>query len=181
MPALTHAQVADLRNRTAVQLASAGIILTPEEESAIEIADCGLGEIETIGLQLITYVNTNRCCAKELVMFPNQVFVEHQHPPVGDDPGKEETFRCRQGEVYLYVEGNPTPNPKGNPPVHRAQYYTVWHEVILRPGEQYTLMPNIKHWFQAGPEGCIVSEFSTKSRDELDIFTDPDVKRIPII
>jgi D-lyxose ketol-isomerase len=62
-----------------------------------------------------------------------------------------------------------------------VQHYTVWHEVILRPGEQYTLMPNIKHWFQAGPEGCIVSEFSTKSRDELDLFTDPDVKRVPVI
>ncbi len=181
MPALTHIQVAELRTRTAAKLASAGIILTPAEEAAIEIADCGLGEIETIGLQLITYVNTDRCCAKELVMFPHQVFVEHQHPPVGDDPGKEETFRCRQGEVYLYVEGEPTPNPKGTPPAHRAQHFTVWHEIILRPGEQYTLIPNIKHWFQAGPDGCIVSEFSTKSRDELDLFTDPDVKRIPVI
>jgi len=181
MPALTHAHVAELRTRTAAQLASAGIILTPAEVAAIEIADCGLGEIETVGLQLITYVNTDRCCAKELVMFPHQVFVEHLHPPVGDDPGKEETFRCRQGEVYLYVEGEPTPNPKGTPPAHRAQHFTVWHEVILRPGEQYTLMPNIKHWFQAGPDGCIVSEFSTKSRDELDIFTDPDVTRIPVI
>ena len=181
MPALTHAQVAELRTRTAAKLASAGIILTPAEEAAIEIADSGLGENETIALQLITYVNTDRCCAKELVMFPHQVVVEHQHPPVGDDPGKEETFRCRQGEVYLYIEGEPTPNPKGTPPAHRAQHYTVWHEIILRPGEQYTLMPNIKHWFQAGPDGCIVSEFSTKSRDELDLFTDPDVKRIPIL
>jgi D-lyxose ketol-isomerase len=170
-----------LRRRTAAKLASAGIVLTTAELESIEIADCGLGEIETIGLQLITYVNTERCCAKELVLFPHQLFVEHQHPPVGTDPGKEETFRCRQGEVYLYVEGPPTPNPRGNPPAHRAQYFTVWHEIILRPGEQYTLLPNIKHWFQAGPEGCIVSEFSTKSRDELDLFTDPDVSRIPVI
>jgi D-lyxose ketol-isomerase len=51
----------------------------------------------------------------------------------------------------------------------------------LRPGDQYTLQPNIKHWFQAGPAGCIVSEFSTRSRDELDIFTDPDIRRIPTI
>jgi len=173
MPALTHTQVVELRLRTAAKLASAGIVLTAAEKASIEIADCGLGEIETIGLQLITYVNTERCCAKELVLFPHQLFVEHQHPPVGDDPGKEETFRCRQGE--------PTPNPRGTPPAHRAQYFTVWHEIILRPGEQYTLLPNIKHWFQAGPDGCIVSEFSTKSRDELDIFTDPDVSRIPVI
>jgi D-lyxose ketol-isomerase len=53
--------------------------------------------------------------------------------------------------------------------------------VVLRPGEQSTLQPNIKHWFQAGPNGCIVSEFSTRSRDELDIFSDPDIQRIPTI
>ncbi|HIC88610.1 MAG TPA: D-lyxose/D-mannose family sugar isomerase, partial [Anaerolineae bacterium] len=43
--------------------------------------------------------------------------------------------------------------------------------------DQYTLMPDTKHWFQAGPEGAIVSEFSTTSRDEYDIFTDPDIRR----
>ena len=181
MPALTPQSVAQLRQRTAVQLASAGIVLTPAEVAQIEIADCGLGEIETLGLQLVVYVNTTRCCAKELVMFANQVFPEHRHPPVGDDPGKEETFRCRQGEVYLYVEGPATPHPRGTPPPARAAYFSVWHEVVLRPGEQYTLQPNVKHWFQAGPDGCIVSEFSTRSRDELDIFSDPDIQRIPTI
>ena len=29
------------------------------------------------------------------------------------------------------------------------------------------------HWFQAGDEGAIVSEFSTRSYDEFDIFTNP--------
>jgi D-lyxose ketol-isomerase len=181
MPALTTQLVAQLRQRTAQQLAQAGIVLTSEETAHIEIADCGLGEIETLGLQLVVYVNTERCCAKELVMFPHQCFPEHRHPPVGDDPGKEETFRCRQGEVYLYVEGTPTTNPHGHPPAERLQHFTVWHEIVLRPGDQYTLQPNIKHWFQAGPAGCIVSEFSTRSRDELDIFTDPDIRRIPTI
>ncbi|MCK9484215.1 MAG: D-lyxose/D-mannose family sugar isomerase, partial [Candidatus Marinimicrobia bacterium] len=27
-------------------------------------------------------------------------------------------------------------------------------------------------------EGAVISEFSTKSRDELDIFTDPEIQRI---
>ena len=39
--------------------------------------------------------------------------------------------------------------------------------------------PDTNHWFQAGPEGAIVSEFSTKSRDEADVFTDERIKRIP--
>ena len=41
--------------------------------------------------------------------------------------------------------------------------------------------PNTRHWFQAGPDGAVVSEFSTKSLDEYDIFTDPRIRRIPEI
>jgi D-lyxose ketol-isomerase len=57
----------------------------------------------------------------------------------------------------------------------------VWHEVVLRPGQQHTVPPNTLHWFQAGPEGAIVSEFSTQSRDDLDVFTDPDIARTTIV
>ena len=39
-------------------------------------------------------------------------------------------------------------------------------------------MPDTKHWFQAGDEGAVVSEFSTRSRDECDIFTDQEIQRI---
>jgi len=58
-------------------------------------------------------------------------------------------------------------------------YYTVFHEIELNPGEQYTIPPNTLHWFQAGDDGAIVSEFSSTSRDEYDIFTDPRIVRIP--
>ena len=34
---------------------------------------------------------------------------------------------------------------------------------------------------KAGPEGAVVSEFSTKSRDETDVWIDPRIKRIPVI
>lgn len=159
----------------------AGIILTEEEKEKIEVADFGLSELESSGLELITYLNTDRCCAKELILFPHQTCPEHRHPPVDGEPGKEETFRCRWGEVYLYVEGEPAGKPRAVPPKGREKAYTVWHEIVLEPGQQYTLFPNTKHWFQAGPEGAVVSEFSTRSRDEADIFTDEDIKRIPDI
>lgn len=158
-------------------LSNARIAITPAEAKNIEIADMGLGRLEEIGLEIITYINTDRCCSKELIMLPNQICPEHRHPPVNGLPGKEETFRCRQGIVYLYVEGKPTIQIKGVIPPDCKEYFTVFHEVILSPGEQYTLTPNTLHWFQAGPEGAIVSEFSTTSRDELDIFTDPNISR----
>jgi D-lyxose ketol-isomerase len=155
----------------------AGIALTPEEQAGIEVADFGLGDIERTGLELVTYVNTDRVCAKELVLFPRQTCPEHRHPEVAGEPGKEETFRCRWGEVYLYVPGEKAAKPRATPPAGSEAHYTVWHEIVLTPGEQYTLPPNTLHWFQGGDEGAVLSEFSTRSRDEADVFTDPAIER----
>jgi len=162
-------------------LDSAGIIITPQERARLEVADFGLGELHQTGLQILTYVNTDRCCAKELVMFPGQTCPEHWHPTINGVPGKEETFRCRYGTVYLYVSGEPTASAACRPPAGSETAYTAWHEIILRPGDQYTLSPDTPHWFQAGPEGAIVSEFSTRSTDEADRFRDPRIKRSPEI
>lgn len=156
-----------------------GIVITPEEKTRFEVADFGLNELRCTGLQIITYVNTERCCAKEIVMLPHQTCPEHLHPTINGVPGKEETFRCRWGTVYLYLSGEPAKQPACRPPVGSEKHYTVWHEVCLKPGDQYTLMPDTPHWFQAGREGAIVSEFSTRSTDEADVFTDPRIARMP--
>ena len=50
---------------------------------------------------------------------------------------------------------------------------------MLGPGDQYTIPPDTLHWFKAGTEGAIVSEFSSTSRDDLDVFTDPAIRRAP--
>jgi len=168
----------EAKKRSLEMLERAGIIVTEDEVAGMEVADMGLGDIEHIGLQIVVYVNTERCCAKELVLLPHQICPEHRHPPVGDYPGKEETFRCRYGTVYLYVPGPRTLNPRARVQEARRKYLTVWHEVVLNPGDQYTLEPNTLHWFQAGPEGAIVTEFSTQSIDEKDVFTDPGIRRV---
>jgi D-lyxose ketol-isomerase len=165
------------RQRAVETLDRCGIVLTAQEKADIEVADFGLSDLGRIGLELVVYVNTNRCCAKELVLFPWQICPEHRHPQVGGSLGKEETFRCRSGEVYLYVPGEPAFDPKARVPEERKHALTVWHEIVLKPGEQYTLMPDTLHWFQSGPEGAVVSEFSTESVDEADIFTDPAIVR----
>lgn len=178
---LTQQQLTDARALARDYLVRAGIVLTPEESENIEVADFGLGELETTGLELVVYVNTERVCAKELVLFPRQTCPEHRHPPVGDEPGKEETFRCRWGRVYLYVEGVSVASVAAKLPRGREHTYTVWHEIVLLPGQQYTIAPDTLHWFQAGDEGAVVSEFSTRSRDEFDIFTDKDIRRGTIV
>jgi D-lyxose ketol-isomerase len=162
-------------------LAEAGLKITPAERKRFEVADFGLGELEKTGLEIVTYVNTDRVCAKEIVMFPHQTCPEHWHPTIGNVSGKEETFRCRWGIVYLYVPGTAAAKPACSPPVGSEPDYTVWHEVVLKPGEQHTLDPDTPHWFQAGPEGAIVSEFSTRSTDDADLFRDPRIRRAPEI
>src|SRR5436309_1022503 len=100
---LSPSQIRAHQRRAAASLRAAGITLLPEDESRIEIADFGLDDFERRGLALLVYINTDRYCAKELVLLPNQTCPQHRHPPVGPDPGKMETFRCRAGSVRLFV------------------------------------------------------------------------------
>jgi D-lyxose ketol-isomerase len=144
----------------AERLAGCGIVLTEAERSAIEVADFGLSRLRELGLMLLVYVNTDRYCAKELVLYPGQACPEHRHPPFDGTPGKEETFRCRSGIVHLDVAGE---------------------EHVLRPGDQVTIPPDTLHSFRAGSDGAVVTEFSSASRDELDVFTDPNVRRATIV
>lgn len=151
----------------------AGIIVRDDEE--IEVADFGLDMVEKVGLQLCVYINTQRVCAKEMVLLPYQTCPEHKHVKTNGNEGKEETFRCRYGKVYLYVSGDGKKED-----IHGKLHETdttVYHEIILNPGEQYTIMPETLHWFQAGEDGAIVSEFSTRSTDETDVFTDKRIER----
>ena len=156
-------------------LEKAGIVITEDEKKKVEVAEYELGCIDKVGLELVVYVNTEKCCAKELVLLPGQTCPEHRHPSVKGEDGKEETFRCRWGKVYLYVEGEETKERQTAPPEGMEAYFTCKKEIVLNPGEQYTIMPNTLHWFRAGEDGAIVSEFSTKSRDEFDIYPDPRI------
>jgi len=169
------------KRRATAMLRKAGIVLTPAEEDGMEVADLGLGSLGHYGLEIVTYINSARYCAKELVLFPGQICPEHIHPPLGsDNPGKQETFRCRFGTIYLHIPGEPTPNPKASIPPGDETCFTAAREIILRPGGQVTIPPQTAHWFQAGGDGAIVSEFSSTSVDEEDLFTDPRIQRKPV-
>ena len=157
---ITEEELREAQAYAAAELEAAGIVLTDAERAAIEVADFGLSRLREQGLMLLVYVNTDRYCAKELVLYPGQSCPEHRHPPFDGTPGKEETFRCRRGVVTLSVDGR---------------------ELALRPGEQFTIPPDTLHSFRAGPDGAVVTEFSSTSRDDLDVFTDPNVQRATIV
>jgi len=174
---LTKQQIESYSSQALNFFKKAQIVLNDKEKQQIEIADFGLGQFEQTGLAVLVYVNTDRVCAKELVLLPHQTCPEHRHPTVSGQPGKEETFRVRWGKMYLYVPGSNAASPKAIPPAGHEKAYTAWHEIELNPGEQYTLQPDTLHWFQAGPDGAVISEFSTRSTDENDVFTDEEIFR----
>ncbi|MHC4713168.1 MAG: D-lyxose/D-mannose family sugar isomerase [Planctomycetota bacterium] len=175
----TKEQIAKAKERAAKMLEQAGIAVTDDEKAGMEVADLGLDDLDRTGLEIIVYVNTDRYCAKELILFPRQTCPEHRHPDVDGQSGKMETFRVRWGKVWLYVPGEPAERIKAQVPQGDESRYTVFHEIELAPGDQYTLPPDTLHWFQAGDEGAIVSEFSSTSRDASDIFTDTRIQRVP--
>jgi D-lyxose ketol-isomerase len=157
---ITREEQIEAQAYAAERLAAAGIALTDADRAAIEVADFGLSRLREAGLMLLVYVNTDRYCAKELVLYPGQACPEHRHPPFDGSPGKEETFRCRSGVVHLQVDGR---------------------ELVLQPGEQHTIPPDTLHSFRAGPDGAVVSEFSSTSRDDLDVFSDPAIRRSTVV
>ena len=174
---ITRVEQKKARERAAQMIAEAGIRITEEETKKIEVVDFGLSHLDIEGVQVLTLVQTERISVKVLAMLPNQTEPEHWHPPVGDDPGKEETIRVVSGTVYFYVQGENTFN-QGFLVKGKEKYYTLMHEIILKPGDQITFQPGEKHWFQAHDEGAVMYSFSSVARDALDQFTDPNIARI---
>jgi D-lyxose ketol-isomerase len=173
---ITRRQQQEARKRAAEMMRQAGIALTEMEADAIEVVDFGLSRLDIEGLQVVTLVQTERISVKVLALFPNQTEPEHWHPPVGDDPGKEETIRVVWGSMHFYVPGGNTIG-SGFLVKGKEHVYTVRHEIFMQPGDQITLTPGTKHWFQAGRDGVVMFSFSSVARDILDQFTDPDIVR----
>lgn len=174
---LTRKEWSAARERAAAMIRESGIHITTEEAGRVEVADFGLGRLDQEGAQILTLVATDRIAAKIIVLVPDQTLPEHWHPRVGADPGKEETIRVVRGVLMLYVPGEDN-MAGGSVPEGKEDVYTVRHEVLMRAGDQMTLEPGTKHWFQAGGEGVVAYSFSTVARDVLDCFTDPTIERV---
>jgi D-lyxose ketol-isomerase len=174
---ITRQQKTAAQKKAAEMIRQAGISISAEEAGGIEVADFGLSNLDQEGVQVLTLVQTKRISVKVLALFPNQTEPEHWHPPVGDDPGKEETIRVIAGTVYFYVPGEDT-FKEGFIVDGKADCYTMRKEIVMKPCDQLTLAPGEKHWFQAREEGAVMYSFSTIARDALDQFTDPRIERI---
>jgi D-lyxose ketol-isomerase len=174
---ITGAHQKASQRQAAEMIRRTGMTITDAEADSIEVVDFGLSNLEKEGVQVLTLVQTDRISVKVLAMLPNQTEPEHWHPPVGDDPGKEETIRVIAGTVYFYVAGEDT-FKEGFIVEGKDDCYTMRREIVMKPGDQLTLAPGEKHWFQARDGGAVMYSFSTVARDALDQFTDPDIVRV---
>jgi D-lyxose ketol-isomerase len=165
------------RKQALALLDKAHISLSEADMASLKVIDFGLKDIALYGVQFVEYMNNERYCARQLVLLPRQTIPEHMHPPVGDDPGKVETFRVVWGKVWAYTEGDSKTNTAAKLMSDAAIYFTAFHEIELNAGEQCTIGNNQFHWFQAGEEGAVVIEFSSPARDRFDIFKDPRVQK----
>jgi D-lyxose ketol-isomerase len=166
----------EVRKQALALLDKAHISLSEEDKESLKVIDYGLKHIARYGVQFVEYTNNERYCARQLALLPRQTIPEHMHPPVEDDPGKVETFRVVWGKVWAYIEGASTANIAAELTLDDTNYFTAFHEIELKAGEQCTIGDNQFHWFQAGDEGAVVLEFSSPARDRFDIFKDPRVQ-----
>jgi D-lyxose ketol-isomerase len=177
---LTRKEYDEARLRAFKVIAATGFPVAEDDRDRTVAADFGLSSLRTEGAQILTFFNTDRISGKLIELLPGQCLPEHWHPPVpterGTDPGKEETIRVVSGTLYCMDEGEDCLKlariPKG-----KEYAYSCRHERVMNRADQITFEPGRKHWFQGGPDGCVVFSFSTCVRDVLDQFTDPAIER----
>jgi D-lyxose ketol-isomerase len=159
-------------------IAKSGLVLTENERTQLAINDLGLGDINKEGFAFVDILRTQRLRITLIVLLPNQTLPQHVHPPYEGEIGKEETLRVLYGHTKVFVEGeSPT---TAEIPEGKEQYYTARQEFALDAGEQYTVLPGIKHWFQAGPEGSVNMTFQNRVDETRNLFDDPDSLGCPI-
>jgi D-lyxose ketol-isomerase len=174
---LTEEMYKSAQIKAGVMIKKSGIFITANEIQQIIVHDWGLDNFIEEGLMILTWFATERITARVLVLLPNQTEPEHWHPPLSSNPGKEEIIRAVWGDLKFYLPGEDTMK-EGYIPAGNQKYYTLRNEIIMKPGDQLILSPGTKHWFQAGPEGTVFFSFATCVSDGVDMFENPNIKRI---
>lgn len=147
-----------------------GLAITDADWAKLRANDFGFGNLRVEGFVFIDLLRTDRVRITLLVLLPNQTLPEHLHPAYCDEPGKEETLRCLWGETRVVLVGEPTPGlivPDG-----KEAFYTARHAITLRPGEQFTVSPGTRHWFQAGLAGSVNMAFQNRVDETRNVFTE---------
>lgn len=158
-----------------------GYPLKEKVRKDLGVTDFGLGRFTEVGLGFLAWTNDKQAnyASLEVFLLPNQMIPEHWHVAAEGNkvPPKMESWVVRYGCTFAYGDGDPTAQPSVKVHPCQEKFVTARHETPIRPGEVAGISkPLEKHWQQAGPEGCILTEMSTYHTGEAVKFTDPAIK-----
>jgi D-lyxose ketol-isomerase len=156
-----------------------GFPVTDGEWETLQISDFGLQNLPHEGFAFIDILRSPRLRITLLVLLPHQTLPQHKHPPYEGEEGKEETIRVLFGQTRVYIRGEAI-NPEMLIPEGKGAYYTARKEICLNPGGQYTVTPDIEHWFQGGQEGSVNMCFQNRVDETKNLFWDPKSFGCPI-
>lgn len=177
---ITREEFIKARDAAAGMIRKAGIVVSDDEINAMDVADFGLSHLMEEGAQIVSLIDTDKVAARVIAQFPGQTEPEHWHIGFNGYEGKQETLRVISGELLLYLPGEDNMKA-GKIPTGKDQYYTMRHEIIMKPTDTITMPVGQKHWFQAGPDGAVFYTISTLAVDAMDPFTDPNIVRKTVI
>lgn len=141
--------------------------------------DFGLGKFTEIGMAGIFWMNNkeDNYFGHEIYLLPGQSIPEHRHVATADAGPKLEGWHVRHGSIWIYGEGEATPDVMEHiPPSHRECAVSRVEKQLL-PGEVgYLGGAEQWHFMKGGPEGAIVTEYATYHDGNGLRFSHPDVK-----
>lgn len=151
-----------------------GIPFTPFLEENFWVNDFGLGDFENTGMGGVFWINNSEHCyfGHEIYLLPGQMIAEHYHVPSAY-PAKHESWHVRNGWVYNFGIGEPTPNPPALPESQK-EFITAQNFQIMRVGDISSLQVlESRHFLMAGDEGAVVTEYGTFHDNDGLRFTNP--------
>lgn len=141
--------------------------------------DFGLGDFANVGMAGIFWLNRQdyNYFGHEIYLLPGQMIPEHSHLPTAKGAAKMESWQPRQGMIYTFGEGEPTPELLVKIP--ESQRGLVKSKSCKPLGIDELGDLNRReawHFMVAGPEGALVTEYGTFHDMDGLRFSNPKAK-----
>ena len=128
------------------------------------ILDFGLGDFSRVGMAGIFWLNRQdyNYFGHEIYLLPGQMIPEHNHLATDKGDPKMESWQPRQGMIYTFGEGEPTPELLDKIPPSQRDIVKSRHCTPLGIDELADLNRlTAWHFMVAGSEGALVTEYGT--------------------
>ncbi len=141
-----------------------GYPITDRLREEMWILDFGLDDFSRVGMAGIFWINRQdyNYFGHEIYLLPGQMIPEHNHLATDKGAAKMESWQPRQGMIYTFGEGEPTPELFDKIPPSQRDIVKSRHCTPLEIDELADLNRlTAWHFMVAGPEGALVTEYGT--------------------